>query len=274
MTLREKMLDISRTGLGWLLSLLVLVPLSMVLLNSVKTVAESATMSLKLPAVWQFANYLEVLRTGGMLRAFFNSLLIASVSTGGTVLVSAMAALTLSRRRTKSNNLIYSFFLLGLVAPVNYIATVKVLQVLHLLNTYTSVYFLYAALYIPFTIFLYYGFISTIPTQLDDSALIDGCRPFRFFSAIVFPMLKPVTMTAFIINFLNCWNDFVIPLYFLNSMRKWGMIMVMFSFFGRYQHSWNLISTAIILNIIPVLTVYVLGQKYIVSGMAAGAVKG
>ncbi|WP_233516440.1 carbohydrate ABC transporter permease [Oceanispirochaeta sp. M1] len=180
----------------------------------------------------------------------------------------------MARNKTKASNFVYSVFLLGLVAPINYISTMKVLQLLHLMNTYMGTYLLYSALYIPFTIFLYYGFVSTIPTQLDDAALIDGCGPFRFFYSIIFPMLKPVTMTAFIINFLNCWNDFIIPLYFLNSSRKWGMIMVMYNYFGQFSSSWNLVSAAMILNLIPVVLVYVLGQKYIISGMTAGAVKG
>lgn len=274
MIITKKTLNISKETFGWILSLIIITPLMMVLLNSVKTVTESATMSLKLPSEVHLENYLTVLNSGGIFRSFLNSLLISSVSTGITIFVSAMAAFTLARKKTKTNNFIYSIFLLGLVAPINYISTMKVLQMLQIINTYMGTYLLYSALYIPFTLFLYYGFISTIPTQMDDAALIDGCGPLRFFYSIILPMLKPVTITAFIINFLNCWNDFIIPLYFLNSSKKWGMIMVMYNYFGQFTSSWNLVSAAMILNLIPVISVYILGQKYIISGMTAGAVKG
>lgn len=271
---RMRLLNLSKEIFAWILSLIIIVPFMMVLLNSVKSVTESATMSLNLPTVVHWENYLEVLKGGKVFKAFTNSVLISSVTAIITLVVSAMAAFVISRNRTRSNMLIYSVFLLGLVAPMNYVSTMKVMQMLHIINTYTGAFLLYSALFIPFTVFLYFGFIGGIPKELDESAVIDGCGGTRLFFQIIFPLLKPVTVTAVIINFLNSWNDFVIPLYFLNSSAKWGMIMTMYNYFSTYISSWNLVSAAMVLNLLPIITVYVIGQKYIVSGMTAGAVKG
>ena len=178
------------------------------------------------------------------------------------------------RNRSRSNRVIYIVMLLGLVAPINYIATVKVLQGLHIINTYTGAILLYTAQYIPFTVFIYYGFIGSIPRNLDEAAMIDGCRGIRLFFNIIFPLLKPVTMTAVIINMLNCWNDFIVPLYFLNSSKKWGMIMLMYNYFSQFVSSWNLVCAVMLINIAPIVILYIFAQKYLIAGMTAGAVKG
>lgn len=271
---RKRILNISKEVFAWLLSLVILIPFLMVLLNSVKSVTESATMSLSFPKEILLSNYVEVLKDKRLFPSFLNSLFLSSVSSIITLVVSSMAAFVISRNRSRFNMIIYSIFLLGLVAPINYVTTMKVMQTLNIINTYTGAYLLYTAMFIPFTVFLYYGFIGSIPKELDESAVIDGTGGMGLFFKIIFPLLTPVTVTAVIINFLNCWNDFTIPLYFLNSSDKWGLIMLMYNYFSTYISSWNLVSAAMILNLLPIIVVYAFGQKYIISGMTAGAVKG
>lgn len=258
----------------WILSLLILVPMAMIILNSFKDVKESAVMSLRLPTSFHPENYLKVLQDDKLVRSFFNSVLLCVGSCALTTVVSSLAAFVLSRNRSRCNKILYVVFLLGLVAPINYITTVKVLQGLHLINTFPGAILLYTAQFIPFTIFIYYGFISGVPRTLDEAAVSDGCGSVRLFFQIIFPLLKPVTMTAVVINFLNCWNDFIVPLYFLNSSSKWGMIMLMYNYFSQFISSWNLVCAVMIINIIPILLIYIFGQKYLISGMTAGAVKG
>ncbi|WP_391574052.1 carbohydrate ABC transporter permease [Cohnella sp.] len=274
MVKHRRLVNLSKEVFAWLLSLVILVPFLMVLLNSVKSVTEAATMNLSLPSEFLFSNYLEVLKDKRIYSSFSNSLFLSTAASLITLVVSAMAAFVISRNRTRLNMVVYSIFLLGLVAPMNYVTTMKVMQMLNIINTYTGAYLLYSAIFIPFTVFLYFGFIGSIPKELDESAVIDGCGGGRLFFQVIFPLLKPVTVTAIIINFLNCWNDFIIPLYFLNSSDKWGMIMVMYNYFSTYISSWNLVSAAMILNLLPIIVVYAIGQKYIISGMTAGAVKG
>ena len=126
---------------------------------------------------------------------------------------------------------------------------------------------------LPMAVFLYTGFIKTVPRELDEAAFIDGCGPVRLFYQIIFPLLKPVTMTIFILSFIGAWNDVMIPMFFSNS-GKWALPLTVYNFYGGYVKSWNYIFADIIITISPLLLVYIFAQKYVIAGMTAGAVKG
>jgi raffinose/stachyose/melibiose transport system permease protein len=258
----------------WLFSLVVLIPFFLVLVNSLKDRAGANLMNLSLPSVFHWENYPTVIREGRLVRSFFNSLLISTLSVAVSLVSSSLAAFVLSRRRSRMNKVIYYYFLLGLVAHLNMITVIRSLQVVQLMNTYAGIILLYGALLLPFSIFLYFGFVSTIPRSMDESALIDGCKPFRAFTQIIFPLLKPVTITVILINFMNAWNEFMLPLYVLNNSRKWTMTLAVYNFYGRRVSEWNLVYADVIVTIAPVIILYIVGQKYLVSGMTAGAVKG
>lgn len=165
------------------------------------------------------------------------------------------------------------FFFMGLIAPVNYVTTLFTLKFLHLQNTYLGIILELAALGIPFLVFLYYGFFDTIPQELDEAAIIDGCTPLQLYFRIIFPLLKPATITGLVLNFLGAWNDFVTPLYLLSDNKKLGMTNSIYNFFGEHFNDWNMVFADIVLTIAPILVIYICCQKYIVSG-TAGAVKG
>jgi raffinose/stachyose/melibiose transport system permease protein len=256
-----------------LLSFLILVPLYFIIINSFKTVEESRALSFTFPAKFQWGNYAEVIRAGSLVRAFCNSMLMAGVSSVIAVLVSSMAAYALSRRKTKLHNSLYLYFFLGLIAPVNYVTTIFTLKFLHLQNTYPGIILEFAALGIPFLVFLYYGFFDSIPKELDEAAVIDGCGPYALFFRVIFPLLKPATITGMVLNFLGAWNDFVTPLYLLSDNEKLGMTNSIYNFFGEHFNDWNMVFADIVLTVLPIIILYICGQKYIVSG-TAGAVKG
>lgn len=256
------------------MSLVILIPLVVLLLNSFKTQGEANNMSLSLPTTWQFENYKTVIEQGKLISSFFNSLLYATVSVGVIVFVVSAAAFVISRNRKGINNWIYYFIISGIAIPINNVALMKVMQSLHLVNTRLGIILLYAAINIPLSLFLCYGFISTIPREIDEAAVIDGCGPIRLFINIILPLLKPIISTLFVLNFMAIWNDFTMPLYFLNNSTKWPMTLAVYNFFGAFENSWNLVSADIILTLIPVLIVFILGQKYIVGGVSAGSVKG
>lgn len=263
-----------KTAVGWLMALAVLLPICFILVNSLKTNTEANSMSFSLPQMWQWGNYTEAIRQGSLLRSFLNSLLISSTSVVLCILATSMAAFVLSRRKTRLNRFVYNYFFFGLVAPLNYIMTIRVLKVLQLQNTYEGIILVYVALGIPFLMFLFYGFIQSVPRELDEAAVIDGCGLVRLFFNIIFPLLKPVTITGLVFNFLGAWNDFITPLYLLNDQNKLGMVNTIYNFFGYHFNDWNLIFADILLTILPVLILYVFGQRYIISGMMAGSVKG
>lgn len=261
------------TSTAWLLSLLILVPLVIVVISSLKTKPEAAAMNLTLPAAIQWGNYAEAIKRGGLVRSFLNSLLIASVSATVCILVSSMATFVLARNRTRFNKAVFNYLFLGLIAPINYITTIKVFQVLGIMNSYVGIILLYIALGIPFAVFAYYGYMHSIPRELDEAAVIDGCNPWQLFSRVIFPLLKPVTITVLVLNFMGAWNDFISPLYLLNRQRTWPMVMSVYNFFGMHFNEWNMISAVILLSTLPVILLYLFGQRYIVSGMTSGAVK-
>ena len=189
-------------------------------------------------------------------------------------LFAALAAFILSRQRTRVNRALYFFLIMGIALPINFFTLTKMMQVTHLINTRPGMIILYATLQIPFAVFLIYGFVASIPRELDEAATIDGCGPIQLFFRVILPLLTPVVVTTAILSFLNTWNDFIMPLYYLNSSSNWPMTLAIYNFFGQYKQSWNLVSADILLTILPVLIVYLAGQRFILSGMTSGAVKG
>ncbi len=260
--------------LAWIASMFVIVPLLLVILNAFKGDGETINMTLALPKTWNFSNFSTVVEKGKLIKSFFNSLLYSGVGTLVTVFFASMSAYVFSRRRTKGMSAVYMYVVLGMVIPINYVTLTTTMQILHLTNTAQGIILLYTAMQTPFTVFLIYGFVSKIPVELDEAAVIDGCSPIQLFIRIIVPMLKSAMVTSGVLCFLNCWNEFMMPLYFLHSSEKWPMTLAVYNFFGQYEMKWNLICADVILTCAPVLIIYLLGQKYIVGGQTAGAVKG
>ncbi len=275
MKIKKTLRTVITNIIAWLFSIICLIPLLLIIINSLKDKKAAAEMNLHLPA-WpiQWDNFAVVIEKGKLVTSFANSFIYSAGSVVLCVLFAALAAYVLSRNQTRINNFLYMFLVLGITLPVNYVALTKVLQFLHLNNTMLGIILLYTAMQLPFMTFLIHGFVAKVPVELDEAAVIDGCGPFRLFFLVVFPMLKPAIATASVLTFLNTWNEFISPLYFLNNSEKWPMTLSVYNFFGMYFKDWNLVCADILLTSLPVLIVYLLGQKYIVSGMTAGAVKG
>ncbi|WP_330596950.1 carbohydrate ABC transporter permease [Wansuia hejianensis] len=266
--------NVVKNGMAWIVSLVMLVPVLLILVNAFKPAEEAIRMNLTLPKEWTLTNFITVIQKGKLGQSFLNSFLYAGSATVITVCLGAMAAYVFSRRRTRRNSAVYMYMVLGIVIPINYVALMKVMQAIRLNNSALGIILLYVAMQLPFTIFLIYGFVSKVPTELDEAAVIDGCGPFRLFFSIILPMLKPSIITAGVLCFLNTWNEFIMPLYFLNSSEKWPVTLAIYNFFGQYETNWNLICADVLLTCLPVIVMYLVCQKYIVGGQTAGAVKG
>ncbi len=265
---------IAKNTVAWIISIIMLVPLALIVINSFKTAQDASTLSLALPEQWDFSNFATVIEKGKLGTGFLNSLLYSGAGTFGTVILAAMAAYVFSRRRTRGNKFLYMFMVLGIVIPINYVALMKVMQMFALNDTRVGIIFLYMAIQLPFMVFLIYGFVSRLPVELDEAAVIDGCGPIRLFFSVIFPLMKPVLITAAVLCFLNMWNEFIMPLYFLNSTDKWPMTLAVYNFFGQYHKQWNLICSDILLTSLPVVVMFLACQKHIIGGQTAGAVKG
>jgi raffinose/stachyose/melibiose transport system permease protein len=260
--------------LAILISMAIFVPIYLILVNSLKDELQSRAMGVGLPTRIHWENYLTVIQQGRLGAAFLNSMVYATGATIVVVILSTTSAFVLSRNRSPRNRFLYIFITLGLAMPINYVTLTKIMQATHLVNTVVGIILLYAATKIPFAVFLTYAFVETIPKELDEAAILDGCSPLTLFFNIIFPLLTPAWVTTGILSFLDFWSEFVLPLYFLQSSTRWPMTLAVYNFFGMFEARWNLVSADIVLTILPVIAVYLLGQRYIVSGMTTGAVKG
>jgi raffinose/stachyose/melibiose transport system permease protein len=255
-------------------SVVMFIPIYLVVVNSLKTDAQARSMGPGLPAELRFDNYDVVIEEGKLGQAFVNSMIYTVFATALCVLLATAAAFVLARNRTRLNRLLYLFLVIGIAMPVNYVTLTKVMQVTHLVNTQLGMVVLYAAFKLPFAVFVIYAFLHTVPIEIDEAAIIDGCAPRQLFWRIIVPLLRPAWITVGILTFLDLWSEFIMPLYFLSSSDKWPMTLAVYNFFGIYESSWNLVSADVVLTILPVLVVFLLGQRHIKSGMTAGAVKG
>ncbi|HIU77130.1 MAG TPA: carbohydrate ABC transporter permease [Candidatus Pelethocola excrementipullorum] len=259
---------------AWIASLMILVPMIVVLLNSFKTQKESVIMDLSLPKKLMFENYGVVIERGKLLVSFMNSAIYACFSVILIVIGVAAASYVLSRNRSKLHKVIYYFMILGIAMPLNNVALMKIMKATSLINTRYGLIFLYTAINIPLALFLMFGFVETVPREIDEAAVIDGATSMSMFLKVILPLMKPVIVTVGILNFMSIWNDFSMPLYFMNNSGKWPMTLAVYNFFGQFEQSWNLVSADIVLTAFPVLMLFVFGQKYIVGGVSSGAVKG
>ena len=275
MRTKKTAVKIFSNAIAWIISIISLVPLVLVLFNSLKDSLHASDMNLHLPSmpfVWN--NFINVIDKGKLTVSFFNSAVYSVGSVALCCILATACAYVLSRNRSKLNKAIYLYIVLGIAMPVNYVALMKVMALFHFINNRLGLVLLYTAMQLPFAIFLLYGFVSKVPADLDEAAMLDGCSPLRLFFSIIFPLLKPAWTTVIVLTFLNTWNEFVSPLYFLSSSDKWPMTLSVYNFFGMYHTDWNLICADIILTSLPVILVYLFGQKYIVAGMTSGSVKG
>jgi len=148
------------------------------------------------------------------------------------------------------------------------------LKAFKMINQLPTLMIVQTGILIGFYSFLYAGFIKTVPVELEEAARIDGCSKYGTFYKIVFPLLKPITMTIVVLVFLASWNDFIVPMVFMQQEDVRTMPLIQFYLFGQYAQYVNVAFAAVLLSMIPVLIVYFMLQKYIVSGITAGAIKG
>lgn len=258
---------------AFILSLFVIAPFGVILLNSFKTKKEAAEMGLALPTQWNIIeNYRTVMETG-VLRAFRNSCIVTLLSVCLIIMLSAMAAYVLQRRKTKLTSRLTSFFIIGLIIPGQIIPTYILCSYLHL-TTFLGAAMVLTAANLPLGIFLYIGAMKSIPREIDEAAIIDGCSTLRLFFRVVFPLLRSMTVTLFILTFMNVWNDFGTTIYFLNKSENYTLPLTIYNFFSTHSSDWNLVFADVVIVSLPVIIIYFSAQKQIMSGMTSGAVKG
>jgi len=275
MKLKNKNLMRLRFAIVVFLCSTVIIPLYMVFINSIKTRREANLMGMSLPSEWVWENYKIVIEQGKLILSFINSCIYAFAGSIAVVFLSALGTWVLARRvKTRSTKLLYFILLIGLFLPINYVTLIKIINILGLYGTRLSMILYYIGANTSFAVFVTFGYFNSIPRDLDEAAIVDGLSPIRIFTTIIFPLLKPITLTVFILTFMGIWSDFTTPLYLINRTDSWPMNLAIYNFFGRFYQQWNLVFADIILTIIPVFILYILCQKYIVSGLTSGSLTG
>ncbi|CAM3828190.1 carbohydrate ABC transporter permease [Mesobacillus zeae] len=260
--------------LGVLLGLLWLAPFYLMIVNSFKTKREIFSDTLKLPEGFNFDNYIEAFTQLNFMQTFFNSLLITIVSVFIIVIFSSMAAYALSRNKSKVSTVIFFIFVAAMLIPFQsvMIPLVTVFGKFEMLNR-SGLIFMYLGFGASLSIFLYYGTLNSIPKSLDEAATIDGANKFQVFWYIIFPMLKPITVTVAILNTIWIWNDYLLPSLVINQEGMETIPLKMFFFFGEYTKQWHLALAGLTIGILPVIIAYFFAQREIIKGVSEGAVK-
>jgi len=253
------------------------VPFAFILLTAAKDRVEAAQLDFTFPTTWQFVeNIQEVIGTRNslMVIAMRNSLVLTVASVALVVLLSAMVGFVLQRRRNRVGSLVSSLMLAGLIIPPAIVPTIYVLQALGLFKTLLGLILVEAAFLMPFAVIIFRTFMSAIPRELDEAAMMDGATSRTIFLRIILPLLRPAVITVIVVSSIAVYNDFVNPLYFLPGNENATAQLTLFTFQSQFNTRWNLLFADVLLITLPPLIMFIFFQRQIVSGMATGAVKG
>ncbi|MCM1988280.1 carbohydrate ABC transporter permease [Oceanirhabdus seepicola] len=250
-------------------------PFYLVLTNSFKTQRGIFTNVVGLPGKFAtLKNYGEAFVQLDFIHSCINSLLITVISVIIIVIFTSMAGWMLVRTKSKFSTFLFFLFAAAMLVPFQAVMLplIKIMGSAHLLNP-VGLIFMYLGFGTSLSIILYHGFIKGIPMEIEEAAVIDGCNKFQVFWYVVFPLLKPITVTVSILNTMWIWNDFLLPQLVINETRWHTIPLKMFYFFGQYSKKWHLALAGLVIAMIPIIVFYFFAQKHIVKGIAQGSIK-
>lgn len=260
-----------------LATVIFLVPFALMLLTAVKDQTQATDLDFAWPTNWPIVqNFMAVIEAGDyvLLRAYVNSTILTVSSVALIVVFASMAAFVLQRRPGKVAKLADFLVLSGLIIPPAVVPTIWLLQALGLFKTLPGLILAEVAFNLSFAMLLFRAFIAAIPRELDEAAQIDGCGGLRLFFRVIFPLLRPVTITVILTSSVQVFNDFVNPLYLLPGDDNATVQVTLYNFQSQYNTQWNLLFMDIVLITIPPLVLFIFFNRKIVAGMTAGAIKG
>ncbi len=280
LTFAGRRFDATAVGL-WVALLIAAVvwalPLVFMLFTSLKSQAEIFSSSAFVPPGdphWE--NYPDAIRRGGLLTAGFNSFVIAVIKVPLGLAVSALAAFALARMRFRWQKGLLAFIVLGTMVPIQVAVAplFRIILSLGLINTHLGVILPYIAFGIPFQVFVLYGFFRAIPVELDEAARIDGAGSFTLLRRVILPLALPALGALFILDFVATWNEFAMALAILQSKAAYTVPLALQNYNTQFTSAYGQLNAAIFMSMVPVLVVFVLFQRYFVSGTFSGAIKG
>lgn len=268
------------------LFLIFLFPFFIVIVNSAKTPFEITQSPLSFPKEWvKILQNVVLIWTSANIQyasSFASSVVITAVSLVLINVFASQAAWVLVRTKTRLSNFIFMIFVAAMVIPfqivmfplLTWFRDVGKILGISLLRSFTGIILAYVGFGMSQSIFLFYGFIKSIPLELEEAATIDGCNKWQTFYLIIFPILRPIHATVLVLNGIWIWNDFLLPLLILGKGNSVMTIpLAVSNFAGAYVKQWDLILTAILMAMVPIIIFFLIAQKSIIKGMVAGSIK-
>jgi raffinose/stachyose/melibiose transport system permease protein len=259
---------------GAFLALAYVAPFFLVIINSVKPTLEIAQNPLSWPTAISWDNFNQAMQKMNYFRSLTNSVIITVLSVTALILVSSMLAYYLSRTKNKFTTVTFLILVSSMIVPFQalMIPFMAIFAPAVSINKIAMLIFFYVGFGTAMSTFLYHGFISNIPLELDEAASLDGASDFTTFRRIIFPMLRPVTATVAIINALWIWNDFLLPRLVLTPETQ-TLPLSTYLFYGQYTTDYGQVMAGLLLSVLPIITFYLILQKQFISGISSGAVK-
>lgn len=267
--------NIVKTVLLAIAAIFFIAPFLLVVYNSVKPTKEFLENPLALPITFNFSNFFIAFEKMRFLNGFINSFIITAISVVVITLFSSMNAYALVRNKWKISQYIFMGMVASMIIPFQaiMIPLVRVYGSIGFLNSKASLIYMYMGFGASLAVFIYHGFIKSIPLELEEAAMIDGCTKLRTFFNVVWPLLKPTTMTIAILDILWIWNDFLLPSLVLLTPNERTLPLSTFYFFGTYTVDYGLLMAGLMMTILPVIVIYIFLQEYIIQGVMQGAIK-
>lgn len=254
-----------------------LFPFLISILLSLKTKVETSKDVLGLPETLNFQNYIDAMEQANILGSMFNSIVVTVFSVLIVIVVASSAGYAIARNYSSRLYRGYeSLLMAAMMIPFQtlMIPVYKMLRNLELLNTLPGAIIMIAGINMPFAIMMFVGFVRTIPIELEEAAMLEGCGKFKLFTHIIFPILKPITVTIGVLDALWAWNEFNISLIVLQKDAVKTIPMQQYVFFSQHSANYNMAFAAAVISMVPIIIFFLFAQKHIVAGMTSGAVKG
>ena len=278
MSIKKKISQITLYIVLGLIAIYTVFPIYFLFVNSFKSQKEIVASPMALPKQWNLQYLQSAAEQINLQPSVANTLFITIVSVALIVLVSALTAWMMVRNKSKGSNVLFLVFTAAMLIPFQSVMypLVSLMENMGLKNM-GGLIIMYCGFGLSMTIFLYHGFFKGVPIALEEAAMIDGANIFQMFFRIVFPMVKPITVTAIITNAMWIWNDYLLPFLIIGNNDKKTLTLSLYyakSLSGQYGNPWELIFPAVLICAVPILVVFIFLQKNIIEGIAAGAVKG
>jgi raffinose/stachyose/melibiose transport system permease protein len=273
---KKKLYTVLTTVLKAVIALVFLSPFYVALIYSVKSKQEIAFNRLAFPTVFHWDNFSRGIEMSNFFSAVKNSALSTVVTVVVLTIICSMAAYIIARKNNKFYNTVYYIFIAAMIIPFQSIMTPLYINLksFALIDNLFGFILAKIGFQIAFTILIITGFVKSIPLELEEAAAIDGASRYGTFWKVVFPLMKPIIFTSVVLNSLSVWNDFQVSVVILQKVNVRTISLTQFYFFGENSIELGLAFAVFVLSMIPIIILYLLLQKYIISGITAGAIKG